>query len=107
MYDISIYTIYDLLKVPTAFNNFFFQLIGRLAFQFCFSLTNVVLTSGLTVIGVQMFSLDNTLPSVIIPSTITSIGNINQYYSVDILHMYIITSYHLFVIFYLHFLINR
>ena len=49
--------------------------LGNSAFQSCPSLSQIVLTSGLTIIGFQMFSLNNALLSVTVPSTLTSIGN--------------------------------
>ena len=51
--------------------------LGDYAFSYCSSLTQVELTSGLTVIGVYMFYSggENTqLQSITIPSSITSIG---------------------------------
>ena len=52
--------------------------LGERAFRDCSSLSHVTLTSGLTVIGNSMFYMGRSrtvnLKSVIIPSTVTSIG---------------------------------
>ena len=51
--------------------------VGSLAFWHCSSLSQITLTSGMTVIGFSMFSmygLPSSLVSVTIPSTITSFG---------------------------------
>ena len=51
-----------------------------LAFYLCTLLSQVVLTNGLTTIGVSMFAMSATpslptfLSTIVIPSTITSIG---------------------------------
>ena len=53
------------------------DIIGDNAFYYCSSLTQVVLTDGLTVLGAFMFymSKDFTLlPSIIVPSSLISIG---------------------------------
>ena len=45
-----------------------------MAFSECFSLTNVMLISGLSILGANMFLFNFGLSNIVIPSTITSIG---------------------------------
>ena len=69
------------------------MLIGDGAFQYCSSLSKVELTSGLTVIGRQMFFIDGgatLLSSITIPSTVTSIGR--SYYYYYMIHVIMSTS---------------
>ena len=54
-----------------------FVIIGDFAFADCYALSKVILRSGLTILGITMFEMDGVptqLGSVIIPSTITKIG---------------------------------
>ena len=56
--------------------------VGSFAFQICSSLSEVILTNGLTTIGASMFFMSDgngnpvptSLGSIIIPSTVTNIG---------------------------------
>ena len=49
--------------------------IGTYAFQGCHSLTSVVIPSGLKSIGTYAFQVCYSLTSIVIPSSVTSIGN--------------------------------
>ena len=53
-------------------------LIGDYAFQLCSSLTQVVFTGGLTLLGTNMFDMDGGTPlltSITIPSSVSKIGS--------------------------------
>jgi hypothetical protein len=59
------------------------HLIGDYAFNYCSSISLVLFTIGLTVIGSSMFQMGangdrSLLHSLVIPSTLTSIGFLNQ-----------------------------
>lgn len=59
------------------------HIIGDYAFNYCSSISLVLFTIGLTVIGSSMFQMGangdrSLLHSLVIPSTLTSIGLINQ-----------------------------
>ena len=52
-------------------------ILGSYSFYTCSALSEVVLTNGLTVLGWAMFDMNNggtSLKSVVIPCTVTSIG---------------------------------
>jgi hypothetical protein len=54
-------------------------LLGSQSFIYCYSLSEVFLTNGLTVLGEAMFYMgggDSSLKSIVIPSTLTSIGGL-------------------------------
>ena len=68
-------------------NNYYLFLKGSDSFLYCSSLTQIILTNGLTIIGYEMFSMyyrngyPTLLSSIVIPSTISSIGECYYYYN--------------------------
>ncbi len=66
-------------------NNF---TMGANIFSFCFSLTNITISNGLTTIGDGMFSGCNSLTSVTIPGSVTSIGDTAFYQCYNLTAVY-------------------
>ena len=62
------------------YSNYYLFSKGYYSFSFCSSLTQIIFTNGLTLIGYGMFGVTTHLDSVIIPSTIVSIGEFYYYY---------------------------
>ena len=67
------------------------MLIGGSAFYQCSSLTEVLLTGGLTILGGGMFNMGVTtlLPLITIPSTVTSTGRDYYYHYYYLIMVYI------------------
>ena len=65
----------EIPETVTAFNNTFVVTgIGNSAFDFCSSLTSVVIPNTVTSIGTSAFAYCDNLVSVVIPNSVTSIG---------------------------------
>ena len=60
--------------IPSEYNSLPVKCIGELAFAYCESLTSITIPDSVTSIGVGAFGLCTTLTSITIPDSVTSIG---------------------------------